>query len=111
MQTATNKTSHHHNWVKCLFFFNWGTLLDGEVGDENERKKDSPPSIRRSVLRQRTRVGYGQRGHSKVLAASSAEADVVTVVVVHTALREHRVILDLRLAERRAVGRNNDQLG
>jgi hypothetical protein len=31
--------------------------------------------------------------------------------VVDTALGEHRVILDLRLAEGRAVGRNNDQLG
>lgn len=58
----------------------------------------------------RTRVGDDESGNTEVLTGSSSEADIVTVVVVNTALGEHGVVLNLRLAEGRAVVGDDDQL-
>lgn len=48
-------------------------------------------------------VGDRQDRHTEVLSASRAEVGVGARVVVDRALGEHREVLDLRLAEGRAV--------
>jgi len=47
----------------------------------------------------------------EVLSAGSTELDVGASVVVNTGLGQHGVVLDLRLAKRGAVTRDDDQLG
>merc|ERR1719230_2536863 len=56
-------------------------------------------------------VSDGQAADTVVAAAGSAKLVVVTVKVVHACLRQHRVVLDLALPERRAVVGDEDQLG
>lgn len=58
----------------------------------------------------RTRVSDHKGGHTEVLTSGSSETDVVSVVVVNSTLGEHGVVLNLRLAERRAVVGDDDQL-
>ena len=47
----------------------------------------------------------------EVLSAGGTELDVGAGVVVNTSLGQHGVVLNLRLAKRRAVTRDDDQLG
>lgn len=63
------------------------------------------------MCQRRTRVGDDEGGDAEVLTSGSSEADVVSVVVVDTALGKHGVVLDLRLAKRRAVVADDHQLG
>jgi hypothetical protein len=56
-------------------------------------------------------VGDREDRRPEHLSASSAEGDVVAAVVVHRRLGKHRIVLDLRLAQRRAVARDEDELG
>ena len=56
-------------------------------------------------------VGDAHGADAEVLAAGSAEVDVVASVVVHRGLGEHGVVLDLRLAEGGGVARQDDELG
>lgn len=65
------------------------------------------PSPRKRAL---TSIDNRNGGHSEVLSASSAEITAVALVVVNRRLRQHRVVLDLRLPERRAVVRHQNQL-
>ena len=58
-----------------------------------------------------TSVSNGDGRHTEVLTATSAEVDAVTLVVVHSGLGEHGVVLNLRLSQRRAVVGNEDELG
>lgn len=59
----------------------------------------------------RTRVGDDEGRDAEVLSGGSSEANVVSVVVVNTALSEHGVVLNLRLAEGRAVVADDNKLG
>ena len=58
----------------------------------------------------RTGVGDDEGGDTEVLSGGSSEANVVSVVVVHSALSEHGVVLNLGLAKRRAVVADDHQL-
>merc|ERR1711924_84000 len=58
-----------------------------------------------------TGIEDAQAGDTEVLTAGSAEVVVVSSVVVDTALGEYRVVLELGLAEGRAVGGDDHQLG
>jgi hypothetical protein len=55
-------------------------------------------------------VGDAQCAHTEVLAAGGAQVDVVAAVVVHAGLGEHGVVLDLGLAQGRAVVGDDDEL-
>ena len=46
-----------------------------------------------------SRVGDGQCADAEELSACGAQVDVRAVVVVNARLRQHRVVLDLRLSE------------
>ena len=46
----------------------------------------------------------------EVLSASSAEVVAVSLIVVDSGLREHSIILNLRLSQRRTVGSHKNQL-
>ena len=56
-------------------------------------------------------VGDRQHRGAVHLATRGAKRDVVAAVVVDSGLRKHRIVLDLGLAEGRAVARDEDQLG
>ena len=56
------------------------------------------------------RVGDGEGADPEVLAAGGAELVVVAGVVVDASLGKHGVVLDLGLAERRRVVRDDHQL-
>ena len=58
-----------------------------------------------------TGVGDGEDGDTEVLTASSAQFDVVAVVVVNIGLGEHSIVLNLGSHQRRAVRRDDDELG
>lgn len=58
-----------------------------------------------------TRVEDAHDRAAEELAARRAEVVVVAGEVVHARLREHRVVLDLRLAERLRVRGNEHELG
>jgi uncharacterized protein YwlG (UPF0340 family) len=58
-----------------------------------------------------TGISDGENTGAEKLTTGSTEVDVVTVVVVDTGLGQHGVVLNLGLAERRAVTSNDDQLG
>ena len=49
-------------------------------------------------------------GDGEVLSASSAEVVAVSLIVVDSGLREHGIILNLRLSQRRTVGSHKNQL-
>jgi hypothetical protein len=55
-------------------------------------------------------VGDRDHGHTEELSASSSKITVGTGVVMDSALGKHGVVLNLRLAQRRAVGRDDDKL-
>ena len=55
-------------------------------------------------------VRDAERAHAEVLAARRAQIDVVAAVVVHARLGQHGVVLDLGLAQRRAVVGDDDEL-
>lgn len=57
-----------------------------------------------------TGVSDTQRTNAEVLAAGSSEVHIVAGVVVHASLGQHGVVLDLGLAERRAVVGDDDEL-
>ncbi|RUS77204.1 hypothetical protein EGW08_015031, partial [Elysia chlorotica] len=57
-----------------------------------------------------TRVGNRQSAASEVLSAGSTELNVVTVVVVHSGLSQHGVVLNLRFPVEGSVVGNDDQL-
>ena len=58
-----------------------------------------------------TNVGDRQHRGAEQLSARSAEGDVIAAVVVHSSLRKHCIVLNLRLAQRRAVVGDEDELG
>ena len=58
-----------------------------------------------------SRVSDREAAHSIVPSTGSAKLIVVTMEVVHTGLREHGIILNLTLAQSRAVVGNEDKLG
>ena len=58
-----------------------------------------------------TRVSDREAAHSIVPSAGSAKLIVVTMEVVHTGLREHGIVLNLTLAQSRAIVGNQDKLG
>lgn len=58
-----------------------------------------------------TGVGDGEDTDTEVLSAGGTELDVGASVVVDTSLGQHGVVLNLGLAERGAVTRDDDQLG
>merc|ERR1719239_133849 len=55
-------------------------------------------------------VSDGEGAHTEVLSTRGAQLVVVPSVVVDSGLGQHGVILDLRLAEGRSVGSDDDQL-
>ena len=57
-----------------------------------------------------TSISDGHDGNTVELTARSTEIDVVAVEVVDVGLGQHSVVLQLRTAEGRAVGRNQQQL-
>jgi len=57
-----------------------------------------------------TRVRNAQRTNPEVLPASRAQVHIIPTVVVHARLGQHGVVLNLRLAERRTVVGDDDQL-
>jgi len=57
-----------------------------------------------------TRVSDSEHGDTEVATAGGTEVGVVAVVVGDVALAEHGVVLNLRLAEGRAVARDDDEL-
>lgn len=57
------------------------------------------------------RIGDGENRAAEQLAARCAQRNVVARVMVDAGLREHRIILDLRLAQRRAVAPDEHKLG
>jgi len=58
-----------------------------------------------------TSISDRENTGTEELTTSGTKIDVVTIVVVNTSLGQHGVVLDLRLAERRTVTSNDDQLG
>lgn len=58
-----------------------------------------------------TLVSDGKDGGTEELTASGTELNVVAIVVMDGSLGKHGIVLDLRLAERRAVTSNDDKLG
>lgn len=58
-----------------------------------------------------TSIQNSHGGTSEELTASSTELNVVTGEVVNLSLGQHGVVLELRLAERRGVSGNDDELG
>lgn len=58
-----------------------------------------------------SRVSDREAAHSIVPSTGSAKLIVVTMEVVHTGLRKHGIILNLTLAQSRAVVGNEDKLG
>lgn len=58
-----------------------------------------------------SRVGNGEAAHSIVASTGSPKLIVVTMEVVHASLCEHGIVLDLTLAQGRAVVGNQNQLG
>jgi hypothetical protein len=56
-------------------------------------------------------VSDRDHGYAEELSTRSAEVTVGAGVVVHSALGEHGVVLDLGLAQRRAVGGDDHELG
>jgi hypothetical protein len=58
-----------------------------------------------------TSVENGHGGASEELTAGGTELDVVAREVVDGGLGQHAVVLELRLAERRSVASNDDELG
>lgn len=50
-------------------------------------------------------------GAAEELTASGTELNVVAIVVMDRSLGKHGIVLDLRLAERRAVTSKDDELG
>ncbi len=58
-----------------------------------------------------TPVNDGEDSDPKVLSTSRSEVNVVARVVVDSSLGEHGVVLNLRLAERRTVTRDDNKLG
>merc|ERR1719401_2607744 len=57
-----------------------------------------------------TWIRDGEATDAVVPSASRAKLVVVAVEMVHTRLRQHRVVLNLTLPERRAVVRDEDEL-
>jgi len=57
-----------------------------------------------------TSINDAQNGCAEILAASSAELDIVASVVVNRRAANEGVVFNLRLADRRAVVGKNDQL-
>ncbi len=55
-------------------------------------------------------VSNAQTTDSEVLAASGAQVNVVTAVMVHASLGKHGIVLDFGLAKRRTVVGDDDQL-
>merc|ERR1711907_856364 len=64
-----------------------------------------------SVRGRLTGIQDAEARHTEVLTTGSAEVNVGASVVVDAALGKHGVVLELRLAKRWAVARDNDQLG
>lgn len=56
-------------------------------------------------------IGDGEDTNTEVLTTSGSEIDVVSGVVVNGGLGKHSVVFNFGLAETRAVGRDDDQLG
>ena len=57
-----------------------------------------------------TGIGNGYGRDSKVLSASSTKIRTASLIVVNGSLREHSIILELRLSQRRAVVSDENQL-
>ncbi len=55
-------------------------------------------------------LGSGNLPDAEELTGSSTESDVGALVVVDGSLGKHGVVLDLRLAEGRGVGRDEHEL-
>jgi hypothetical protein len=58
-----------------------------------------------------TLVSDGKDGSAEELTASGTELNVVAIVVMDRSLGKHGIVLDLGLAERRAVTSKDDELG
>lgn len=58
-----------------------------------------------------TWIGDGEDRYPVELTASSTKLDVIATVVVNTSLAKHSIILDLTLANCRAVVGDDDQFG
>jgi hypothetical protein len=58
-----------------------------------------------------TLVSDGKDGGTEELTASGTKLNVVSAVVVNRSLGKHSIVLNLGLAERRAVASNDDKLG
>ena len=88
-----------------------GTLSHGEkvtvtrVGDGHDTSRSKSAS-RLGSVREKMNVP-----DTEELSSSSAEGDVGARKVVDGSLGEHGVVLQLRLAERRGVAGDQDQLG
>jgi len=57
-----------------------------------------------------TRVGDGEAADAEELSAGGSEISVASVVVVEEGLREHAVVLDLRLSQSGTVLRQENHL-
>lgn len=58
-----------------------------------------------------TGIGDHNAGNAKVLSAGSSQIHAVSTVVMHDSLGKHGVVLQLGLAERRAIVGNEHKLG
>lgn len=81
------------------------------LGDERGREGEGKECLSQRSKSQRTRVGDDEGRDTEVLSGGSSEANVVSVVVVNTALSKHGVVLNLGLTEGRAVVGDDHKLG
>ena len=57
-----------------------------------------------------TRVNNAEAAHSIVLPTCGAKINIISIKMMNSNLGQHSIVLNQRLAQRRAVVRNDDQL-